>query len=199
MNNFLTPDAEVNEYVIAIVPHEDLQHRILYLRKMFNEEFSVSEYSSKPQIQLVRFSQRASMESKIIRRLLLISMSAQPFKIEFSGFDNIPGHTIFLNVSAKNAFQEMVKKIRTEAQQFFKMDDQKPHFILEPRINIASRLQPWQFEKGWLKYSNVDFKGSFIADNILLLKRKQGDRKYIPVHKFSLMDLKSVPQGNLFM
>ena len=101
MNNYQSGTSDVFEYIITVNLHEDLQQRILYLRKLFNEEFSVTEHLSKPQILLVRFTQREVMEAKIIRRLLLISMASQPFKMEFSGFDSIPSHTIFITVSWK--------------------------------------------------------------------------------------------------
>ena len=78
-------------------------------------------------------------------------------------------------------------------------DDNKPHFILEPHITIARKLQPWQYEKGWLEYSNKNFTGRFIADSMILLKRPVGEMKYQVVQRFEFQNLPvTTKQGELF-
>ena len=79
-------------------------------------------------------------------------------------------------------------------------DDNKPHFILEPHLTIARKLQPWQYEKGWLEYSNKSFTGRFIADAMLLLRRSMDGKGYQIVKRFEFQNLPgtSFMQGNLF-
>ena len=78
-------------------------------------------------------------------------------------------------------------------------DDHKPHFILEPHLTIARKLQPWQYEQGWLEYSHKHFTGRFIADAMLLLKRPVGELKYQVVQRFEFQNLPvSTKQGELF-
>ena len=50
--------------------------------------------------------------------------------------------------------------------------------MLEPYATIARKLQPLQYEKGWLEYSHRHFTGRFIADAMLRLKRPLGEMKY---------------------
>ena len=70
---------------------------------------------------------------------------------------------------------------------------------MEPHITIARKLQPWQYEKGWLEYSNKNFTGRFIADAMLLLKRPVGEMKYKVVHRFKFQNLPvTTKQGELF-
>jgi 2'-5' RNA ligase len=79
-------------------------------------------------------------------------------------------------------------------------NDHKPHFILEPHLTVAHKLQPWQYEKGWLEYSHRHFTGRFIADGMLLLKRQTGESKYQVVQRFAFENLLvSTKQGDLFM
>ena len=68
----------------------------------------------------------------------------------------------------------------------------KPH--------IARKLKPWQYEQGWLDFSNRQFTGRFIADSMLLLKRKAGEKSAFQVaRRFDFMNLPVVTrQGNLF-
>jgi hypothetical protein len=78
-------------------------------------------------------------------------------------------------------------------------NDNKPHFIMEPHLTIARKLQPWQYEKGWLEYSHKHFTGRFIADSMLLLKRPAGEMKYQVAGRFEFQNLPvNTRQGDLF-
>jgi hypothetical protein len=77
--------------------------------------------------------------------------------------------------------------------------DNKPHFIDEPNLIIARKLLPWQFEKGWQEYSHKSFTGRFIADSMLLLKRRQGDKAWQIAERFAFQNLPvAIRQGELF-
>jgi 2'-5' RNA ligase len=108
-------------------------------------------------------------------------------------------------VTTKVPVQNLVKEIRTGGQRLMKLnDDNKPHFILEPHLTIARKLQPWQYEKGWLEYSNKHFTGKFIADSMSLLRRPvdepDGYRiRYQLVEKFAFQNMPvTTKQGELF-
>jgi hypothetical protein len=78
--------------------------------------------------------------------------------------------------------------------------DNKPHFINDPHLAVARRLLHWQYEKGWLDYSHRHFTGRFIADGMLLLKRRVGSKSYQIVQRFEFMNLPvATRQGELFM
>ncbi|MBL7741397.1 MAG: hypothetical protein JNK14_19395, partial [Chitinophagaceae bacterium] len=96
--------------------------------------------------------------------------------------------------------QGVVKNIRHEAQRLMKLnDDNKPHFIMEPHLTIARKLQPWQYEKGWLEYSQKHFTGRFIADSMVLLKRPVGEMKYQVADRFEFRNMPvTTKQGELF-
>jgi len=65
---------------------------------------------------------------------------------------------------------------------------------------VARKLLPWQYEKGWLEYSHRHFTGRFIADSMLLLKRRMGERAYQIVQRLEFMNLPvSTKQGELFV
>ena len=86
--------------------------------------------------------------------------------------------------------------------------ENKPHFMNDPYIMVARKLLPWQYEKGWADYSHRHFSGRFIADGMLLLKRKltlspDGNisvGKYQIVRRFEFMNLPvATRQGELFV
>jgi 2'-5' RNA ligase len=195
------PGYRVYEYLLVLNPHEELRNKIMQVKKEFYEEYkAATAKGGKPHLTLVNFVQYEMMEEKIVSRLKAIAMGFPPFKVELKDFGSFPSHTIFINVTSKIPVQNLVKEIRTEAQRLMKLnDDNKPHFLLEPHLTIARKLKPWQYEKGWLEYSNKYFTGRFISDGMLLLKRPAGEMNYQVVQRFEFMNLPvKTKQGELF-
>jgi 2'-5' RNA ligase len=195
------PGYRVYEYLLVLSPHEELWNKIVKTKEEFAEKYqSVHAKWGKPHLTLVNFVQYNMMEERIISRLKTIAMGYPPFKVELKDFGSFPSHTIYINVVSKIPIQSLVKQIRSDGQRLMKLnDDNKPHFIMEPHLTIARKLQPWQYEKGWLEYSNKHFTGRFIADSMLLLKRPVGEIKYQIVQRFEFQNLPvTTKQGDLF-
>lgn len=200
------PGYGVFEYMLVVNPHAELGNRVMQIRKEFKEAFQVeSGMGGRPNMGLVNFLQYEMMEERIINRLRTVAMGYPPFKVELKDFGSFPSHTIFITITSKVPVQGLVKQIRSEAQRLMKLnDDNKPHFIMEPHLTIARKLKPWQYEKGWLEYSQKHFAGRFIADSMVLLKRPVGDpdsnrEKYQVVERFTFQNLPiATRQGQLF-
>jgi 2'-5' RNA ligase len=205
------PGYRVYEYLIVLDPHEELRDRIIQVKKDFFEVYKASTVpnafgSGKPHVGLVNFVQYELMEERLVNRLKTIAMGYYPVKVELKDYGSFPSHTIYVNVTSKLPIQNLVKEIRAQAQRLMKLnDDNKPHFIMEPHITVARKLLPWQYEKGWLEYSNKHFTGRFIANGMILLKRPAGEAdghrmKYQVVERFQFQNLPVVTkQGDLFM
>ncbi len=196
------PGYRIFEYLLVLSPHEELRNKIMKVRQEFNDEYKVSTaLGGKPNLILANFLQYEMMEERLINRLKVVAMGFHTIKVELRDFGSYPSHTIYINVVSKVPVQTLVKEIRHESQRLMKLnDDNKPHFILEPHLTIARKLQPWQYEKGWLEYSNKNFTGRFIADGMLLLKRPLDEKKYQVVQRFEFQNLPvTTKQGELFM
>jgi 2'-5' RNA ligase len=195
------PGCRINEYMLVLNPHEELRNKIAKVRNEFYETYKNSAaLISKPHIALVRFTQLEMMEERIVHRLKVVGMGFQPFKVALKDYGHFPSHTIYINVTTKIPVNNLVREIR-EAQRLMKLDNEhKPHFIDEPFIVIGRKLVPWQYEKGWLEFSHRHFTGSFIADNMLLLKRRLGDKSWLIAQRFDFMNLPvTTKQGELFV
>jgi 2'-5' RNA ligase len=200
--NIQMPGYRVNEYLVVLTPPEDLWQKIIKVKEEFSDKYKVSSARYlRPHIALVNFLTLEMMEEKIVQRLKSISMGIAPFKIEFKDYGSYPSHTIFINVISKVPIQNIVKQLK-EAQRLMKLNNEnKPHFIEQPHIGIARKLKPWQYEEGWLEFSNRQFTGRFIADSMLLLKRQAGEKaKFQIAKRFEFQNLPvTTKQGNLFM
>mgnify|MGYP001163455144 FL=1 len=195
------PGYRVYEYLLVLRPHEDLSGRIIKIKEGFAEKFKTGQATGgKPYLALASFNQLAMLEERIMHALHKVAMGFPPFKITLKDFGSFPAHTIYLNVTSKLPVQQLVKTVRTEAQRLMKMNEEnKPYFIMEPHFNIARKLKPWQYEKGWLEYSQKHFTGHFIASGMQLLKRPAGEKKYQLAAGFSFENLPvTTKQGELF-
>ncbi|MEP6674007.1 MAG: 2'-5' RNA ligase family protein [Ferruginibacter sp.] len=196
------PGYRVYEYLLVLNPHEELRDRIMKVKQEFFDTYKASAaVYGKPHITLTSFVQYEMMEDRIVNRLKVIGMAQPPVKIELKDYGSFPSHTIYINITTKVPLQNLVRNIRTETQRLMKFDDDnKPHFIMEPHLTIARKLLPWQYEKGWLEYSNKHFTGRFIADSMLLLKRPVGEFKYQIAQRFEFQNLPvTTKQGELFV
>ena len=195
------PGYRVYEYSLVLNPHEELRNKIMLIKQDFSAKYkSQSALYARPQLVLVNFTQYELFEERIINRLKAIAMGFCPVKIELKDYGSFPSHTIYINITSKLPVQSLVKQVRSETQKLMKLDaEHKPHFILEPHLTIARKLQPWQFEQAWLEFSHRHFTGRFIADNMLLLKRTIGEHKYQVVQRFEFQNLPvTTRQGELF-
>ena len=196
------PGYRIFEYLLVLNPHEELRNKIMKVKREFYDEYkATTALGGRPNLILANFLQYEMMEERLVNRLKVVAMGFHPIKIELRDFGSFPSHTIYINVVSKVPVQTLVKEIRHETQRLMKLnDDNKPHFILEPHLTIARKLQPWQYEKGWLEYSNKNFTGRFIADGMLLLKRPLDEKKYQVVQRFEFQNLPVITrQGDLFM
>jgi 2'-5' RNA ligase len=196
------PGYRIYEYLLVLSPPKELWEKIMEVKAKFADDYK-SDHArlARPQVLLANFVQYEMMQERLVNRLRIVAMGATPFKIELRDFGSFPSHTIYINVVTKVQVQNLVKAVRHESQKLMKLnDDNKPHFILEPHLTIARKLEPWQYEKGWLEYSNKSFTGRFIVDNMVLLRRPVGEMKYQIVQKFEFQNMPVMTkQGELFM
>jgi 2'-5' RNA ligase len=189
------------DYLLVLQPHEDLFNKIMQVKQKFAETYDCAQAThSKPHITLVNFRQYEINEERMIQAIRSVAVTHKPFSVELNNFGSFPTHTIFINVATKTQIVHLVKSFRP-VQRLMKMnDDNKPHFITDPHMTVSRKLLPWQYEKGWLELSNSHFNGKFVADYLLLLKRKDGSWKYSEAARFSLLNkpIATIRQGSLF-
>jgi 2'-5' RNA ligase len=195
------PGYRYNEYLLVLSPHEELWNRIKKIKEEFSEKYKSEQAKwGKPHITLVSFIQFEMSEERIINRLKTIAMGHTPFKVELKDFGSFPSHTIYINIESKQQVQNFIKELKAAQQLLTLNKDNKPHFLDNPHLTIARKLLPWQYEKSWMEYSQRHFTGRFIADSMLLIKRKVGDKPYQVVQRFEFMNLPvTTKQGELFM
>ena len=189
------------EYLLVIEPHEALRDKIMQVKKYFADTYDCpSAATGRPNITLARFQQYEMIEQRIVHRLQLMATAQASFVVELHDFGSFPTHSIYINATTQTQIVELVKSLRP-IQHLLKIDkDRKPHFITQPFITVARKLLPWQYEKGWLEMSHTHFSGRFVVAHLVLLRKREGEKRYEVVKKFALMNVKeSIVQGELFI
>jgi 2'-5' RNA ligase len=195
------PGYRINEYLLVLNPPEDLWQKIMKIKEGFADKYKneIARFT-KPHITLINWVSLELMEERMIQRLQTIAMGTTPFKVELKDYGSFPTHTIFINVTSKVPIQSLVKEMKGAQKLMTLNKDNKPHFIETPHLSICRKLKPWQYEEGWLEFSNRQFTGRFIADSMLLLKRTAGEKVKFQIAK--RLEFQNLPvatkQGNLF-
>jgi 2'-5' RNA ligase len=196
------PGYRINEYLLVLNPPEVLWQKIMKIKEEFADKYKneIARFT-KPHITLINWVSLELMEERMMQRLQTIAMGITPFKVELKDYGSFPTHTIFINVTSKVPIQSLVRELK-DAQKLMTLDkENKPNFIDTPYISICRKLKPWQYEEGWLEFSNRQFTGRFIADSMLLLKRPAGEKVKFQIAK--RLEFQNLPvttkQGNLFM
>ena len=198
--NFHMPGYRINEYLLVLNPPQILWDKIKEIKDAFADKYKneIARFT-KPHISLINWVSLELMEERMIQRLQAISMGITPFKVELKDYGSFPSHTIFINVISKVPIQSLVREMK-QAQRLMTLNkENKPHFIETPHLSICRKLKPWQYEEGWLEFSHRQFTGRFIADSMLLLKRRVGDKGYQIIKRFEFQNLPvTTKQGDLF-
>jgi 2'-5' RNA ligase len=190
---FSNKQLAVNEYLLTLQPQEDFYNTIMDLKRQFADTYEHPMAAFlKPNLTLVKFMQFEMEEPRIVQKLQHIAASITPFNVDLDGFGSFPTNTVYINVKINKSIARLVKELK-QAQHLVKFDEEHaPHFIADPHIIVAKKLLPWQFEKSWIEYSNTPFNGSFITNNVVLLKRKVGNKSYSMAANFPFLGKEKV-------
>ncbi|MEO6818277.1 MAG: hypothetical protein ABI204_01015 [Ginsengibacter sp.] len=193
------PGYRVCEYLLVLSPHQVLQEKIGKVKKEINEKYKSSFLlNRKSDIRLARFFSWEMMEEKIINHLKISAMGTSSFKVNLKDYGTFPTHSLFVNVETKVPLQMLVKEIKT-ARRLMKSPEKEPFFNNDFYIPLAINLNPAQYNNAWIEYQHRHFTGHFIADNMLLLKKQQGEKYFQIAARLDFMNLPvSTVQGDLF-
>ncbi|MEO7314245.1 MAG: 2'-5' RNA ligase family protein [Ginsengibacter sp.] len=193
------PGYRTAEYILILSPHASLQEKIMRIKKDILEKYDNGFLvNRKPVIRLARFFSYQMMEEKLINHFKIAGMAMPPFKVTLKDFGSFPQHTLFVNVDSRVPLQMLMKDIKS-AKRLMRSPGQAPYFTNEFNIPLAIKLTPLQYEKMWEEYRRRQFTGHFIADAMLLLKRREGEKNYQIAARFEFQNLPvSVRQGELF-
>jgi 2'-5' RNA ligase len=181
-------DTDVFEYVLVIQPSgavvEKLREEQLFFQQVYDKQGTVR---FNPQIKVAGFRARESMEATIIRWMQNICSLQKSFPITFNNYSGFPTGSIHLRIMEHEPFHQLTKEL-TVVDDFIKSSGfPQMRMVSKPHMTIASKLDQRIYEKAMVDFSQKCFFESFIANELVLVKRKNAFEKGKVVNVFGLM------------
>ncbi|MDF3076644.1 MAG: hypothetical protein K0S09_533 [Sphingobacteriaceae bacterium] len=128
---------------------------------------------SKPHVTLFNFIQSGGSGDRVANHLERLLNSFSPMVVNMNGFGQFNSHTLFVNVDSRDPIAEIVKNIRSRFGRLLKgYDKLSPIYTLKPHITIAKQMSKEQHAAAWAEWKEKDFTDTFVADQIILLRRQ---------------------------
>lgn len=193
------PGYPVHEYRLVLRPPQAVRDRLDNLRASLKKDGLIGQgQSGFNHVLIAAFRQYAMAEEKLTHRLRNVFSALAPFKLQLHTFKSLPTHTIYLEVPATPAFQNMVKELR-QHQAMLKVPQHDPAIVTLPKIVVTQKLNPRQYETLWPILERRHFKASFIANDLLLLRRRQGEQNWQILERLTFDNMPVLAsQGVLF-
>lgn len=161
------------EYLLIISPPSNVSTKIIDLKYEFKKYGCEDAIHSKPHVTLLNFIQSGCSGDRIANHLDRLLSSFAPVVVNMSGFGQFPAHTVFVNISTTDRLVRMVKDIRKRFGDLLKgYDKLPPLYTLTPHITIAKKMSKVQHDRAWSDWQGQNISGTFIADEITLLRRE---------------------------
>jgi 2'-5' RNA ligase len=179
-----------NEYLLVINPSKAIWNEVMNVKKSFHEKYDhIQSIKSKPHITLANFHLDEYLEENMVKALDELCQFQEPFDVTLKNFNNFPSHTIFIDVINYSAIVDLVKSIKIKLNL---PRSTKKHFPIRPHMTIARGLNEEKFKKAITEFQFSDFNASFIASNMVLMKRKGGYDRYLIIKEFEFYDFKKM-------
>ena len=194
-----TPSAHEGlwEYLLVIRPDAHVCNKLSAEKQEFFERYHhESSVHLKPHITIGAFLAPERVENTIIKWIQRICSMHKSFPVVLNNFSGYPEHTIFLRVQDPAPFQELAFQLNI-IDNFIRSNNCPPLKLLNrPHLNIAAKLPADIYDKAMPEYSRRLFHETFMATELLLLKRlNQFDScRHVNVFRFYPPDTNSYNQ-----
>ncbi|HTJ14987.1 MAG TPA: 2'-5' RNA ligase family protein [Dinghuibacter sp.] len=186
------------EYMLVLSPDETLQERIGRVRQTISEKTGIRNPGGKVNITLARWQAWDMMEERLTQRLRVLAMEQYPFQVQLEDFKGFPSHTTYIQVPTREPILRLVAGIRKN-KRLMRSEEADPYFISEPHLALNRGLTPAQYESAMQVLGPKHFHASFVADAMLLLKRRVGAQAYQILGRFAFEHLAvTARQASLF-
>lgn len=120
-------------------------------------------------IYLATFHQYEGDEQKLIDALHLVALGFMPYKIHLKNFEGLDGNELYIELADVAPTLLLGSKIKNIQHLMV-----EPLFNELPRVSLARKLPPILFEQCKKYLEGKSFSATFVASQMLLLKRLEG-------------------------
>lgn len=163
----------MNLYFIALLPPEELRETITSVKEDFARRFGAKHaLKSPPHITLqMPFKRSFEEEGRVILGLRELAGQLRKKPIELNGFGCFDPRVIFLDVKNPEPVRDYHQSVKSMLLNELGFETKEVSARFTPHLTIATRdLTPEMFSKAWTEIQNKEFRASFVADRLTLLR-----------------------------
>jgi 2'-5' RNA ligase len=176
------------EYMLVVQTGKELANQILETRSGFEKTYQVhSRRMNQPYIKLASFTAKDAMEPTIERWIQRICAGQESFPVMLNNFSGFPTGKLFVRVQYHEPFMRLASGLSVIDDYIKSYGCPSAKIVSHPHVTIANKLPADMYTKAMLDYSQRDFSGSFIVEEVLLLKRKNPNEEFKKINLFKLM------------
>ncbi|KAA9039456.1 2'-5' RNA ligase family protein [Ginsengibacter hankyongi] len=186
--NYLNDSShECYEYLLVINPGKEVNEKLMAEKQMFYDDYKEKgAISTKPYIIVARFVAKEGMENTIIRWMQRICSKQKSFVVMLNNYGGFPPNTIYLRIQNEAPLRQLAKELSV-VNAYINASSCPPMLLTpKPHVSVASNLSEEIFFKALTQYAHKSFHESFLVNELLLLKRRDGYDAPKPIIVFAL-------------
>lgn len=171
-------DNTLYEYLAIIPPDDQVSSDVLTMKKSCQAKYGWhAEAATRPHLTLFFYLASVRYERQVLESAAKIITPKTPFEISLFSFGHFagPGYTIYVQVKNDRAIASVIKQLQDAVKEIILASH--PHvlqFCNKPHLTIAKGISALDFSKAWPEWKNKPYESAFMADRVLLLRRKPG-------------------------
>lgn len=166
------PDYGLWEYLLIVQPDKAAYEKVAAHKETFSTTYNYRMATvTKPHITVANFLAKEGMEETLIRWMQNIFKGHNSFPVTLTNFSGFATHTIYVTIENAAPFQALAKSLQP-LDGFIQASGCPPLYtVAHPHLTLARRLPTPLYRQAMQHYAAQPFAASFIAHELLLLKR----------------------------
>lgn len=178
----------LEEYRLLVQPGLDICAMIGEEKQYFKENFPErARLLCTPEIIIGVFQATEVMEETLIRWMQRVCMQLKSFTVALNNYSSFPAHTIYLRVQDHEPFRQLKKQLKVIDEYLISSGVGGVYWFDRPYITMSDNLSSEQFEKAIVEYAPKTFNASFLASELMLVKRSTKKETCKLVNRFHLL------------
>ena len=181
------PKPDEFEYQLVIQTGLELSRQILETRQMVAEAYSLPGKKPLPAyIKLATFKAKEAMEPTIERWISRICSMQPGFPVMLNNYGGFPTGKLFVRVQHHEPFKQLASSLSVIDDYIKSYGCPSAKIVTHPYVTISNHLPENLYTKVMLDFSARDFNGSFMVEELVLLKRKNRNEEPKKINLFRL-------------
>ena len=161
----------LREYRLVVYPDTAVYNKLMAVKHRFYDHYRLEETVGVfPHINVAGFHATEGMEETLIRWIQRICSRVRSFPVHLNNYNGIPNHTIYLRVQNQQPFKQLGRDLQA-INDYVRSSSGRSAWLNHPHLSVAGDLAEEVFLKAMASFSRKTFHASFMANELVLLRR----------------------------